>query len=72
MAKMKLACPNCLMFVALPNEGCLLHDLIQVARERANHPERKLRQLHAKCDVDALWNRLGPIVDDLEDGNFSE
>jgi hypothetical protein len=68
----KLICPNCMRPVARSNDGCLLHDLIQVARERGNVTERKLRQLHAKADADALWERLGPIVDDLEDGNLSE
>lgn len=66
------ACPNCTVPVARSNEGCLLHDLIQVARDREDTPERKLRKLHATCDVDALWNHLGALVDDLQEGRFSD
>jgi len=63
-------CPNCFQPVSKDNDGCLLHDLVQVARERGNVSERKLRAIHANADADALWNRLGPIVDDIEEGNI--
>ena len=34
--------------------------------------ERRLRKLHAGTDADALWKRLGPIIDGLEDGAYSD
>jgi hypothetical protein len=64
----KLICQNCSKPVAEEHLGCLLHDLIQVARERGNTPERKLRKIHSNVDADGLWNTLGRIVDDLERG----
>lgn len=66
-----LICPNCTKPVAKSNDGCVLHDLIQVSRERGTMAEPKLRKLHASVDVDAFWNRVGCIVDDLEEGYFS-
>jgi hypothetical protein len=60
------------MLVAEPSEGCVLHDLIQVARDRGETPEKKLRKLHANCDTDALWTHVGEIIDKLEDGYYSE
>lgn len=68
----KLLCENCRKPVAQSNDGCLLHDLIQVARERGNLSERKLRKLHSKVNTDGLWNHLGALVDRLEDGYFSD
>jgi hypothetical protein len=70
MAK-KLICQNCGKPVSEQNPGCLLHDLVQVLRERGEHSERKVRQIHASVDADALWNRLGPVVDEIGDGWFS-
>lgn len=65
-------CPNCDQRVANhPENGCVLAALIQVARDRGGVPERKLRKLHAECNVDALWDDVGRIVDDLEDGHYS-
>lgn len=70
MAK-KLRCPNCDRHVANhPEDGCVLAALIQVIRDRGEMSERRLRTLHASTDADALWNRLGRVVDDLEEGVF--
>jgi hypothetical protein len=71
MAK-KLLCPNCGSPVAKPNEGCVLHDLIQVVRERGNTPEKKLRKLHAGVHADFFWDHAGELADKLEEGYFSE
>lgn len=65
-------CPNCSTPVSESNEGCLLHDLVQVAREREDMSESKLRRLHATVDVDRLWYDLGRIVDDIMEGRHSE
>jgi hypothetical protein len=66
-------CPNCTEPVAKhPENGCVLATFIETIRGRGTVSERKLRKLHAECDADALWNRLGPIVDDLEEGRFSK
>jgi hypothetical protein len=50
------------------DSGCALALLIGVARDRGNVTAAKLRGIHARVDADALWERLGPIVDDLERG----
>lgn len=68
----KRMCPNCLTTAVKhhPENGCVLAALIQVLREREELPERTLLSLHAKTDVDALWDDLGPILDKLEDGGY--
>ncbi len=72
MAKKKRICPNCTISAVKdhPEDGCVLAALIQVLREREELPERTLLALHAKTDVDALWDDLGPILDKLEDGSY--
>lgn len=68
----KLKCPNCGGNVANhPEDGCVLAALIQVIRERQSKSEPRLRKLHAKVDVDALWEDLGRVIDKLEDGAYS-
>lgn len=70
---MKRICPNCTQpVVDHPQTGCVLAALIGVIRDRGTKPERVLRSIHAKCDINALWDRLGPVIDDLEAGNFTE
>lgn len=65
-------CPNCNHVITESRPGCLLHDLIQVIREREDMREDKLLRIHATTDVDALWCRLGEVVDDLQNGEFEE
>lgn len=67
-----LMCPNCTEPVSKPHKGCLLHDLINVVRERGNTPEARLRKLHATVYVENFWDDVGRIVDYLEDGLFSD
>ena len=65
------ACPNCSCDVEKhPDNGCVLNALIGVVRDRGNVSDLALQDLHAQCSVDSLWGRLGPIVDDLEEGWF--
>lgn len=67
----KLKCPNCGGYVANhPEDGCILGAMIQAVRDRDVMPERRLRALHASTNVDRLWDRIGPILDDLEEGAF--
>jgi hypothetical protein len=66
-------CPNCTAPIKLhPENGCVLNALIQVVRERRTKTERQLLRLHAKAMPDALWEDIGPLVDRLEDGKYSE
>ena len=68
----KRRCPNCLGPIAKhPQNSCMLAMFIQVIRERGEMSERKLRKLHAKCNVDALWDKLAPIIDDIEEGEYT-
>ena len=72
-----LRCPNCGEPVSKPStgeiqvDGCVLHALIGVVRDRGNVSERKLRKMHSQVDVDHLWDRVGRIVDDLEAGYYN-
>lgn len=66
-----LRCPNCGEPVSRANEGCVLHDIIELVRDRGNVPERKLRKMHSQVDVDAFWDHVGKIVDRLEDGYYN-
>lgn len=69
----RLTCPNCSSPVAKhPENGCVLGALVQVVRDRGSVPERRLRKLHAEVNTDALWNDLGRVIDDLEEGLYSE
>lgn len=71
MAGAGVSCPNCTKsIVGETDSGCALHMLIQTLRERATKSEGRLLELHAQCDADALWTRLGKVADDLEDGRF--
>ena len=65
-------CPNCAAHPVAdhPANGCVLAALIQCIRDRGTVPERRLRDVHAHTDVDALWNDVGKIVDRLEEGAY--
>lgn len=68
-----LKCPNCGGNVRNhPKNDCLLAVLIQVIRERKSLSEKKLLAIHSTVDVDAFWDDLGPIIDNLETGFYSE
>lgn len=68
----RLTCPNCAgPVVGHEENGCVLAALIGVVRDRGNHTELKIRQLHANANIDALWDQLGPIIDQLEEGAFN-
>lgn len=70
MSKRRI-CPNCTEPVAdHPENGCVLAALIDVIRSRGTFGERKLRNIHAAVDADALWCDIGEIVDDLEEGRY--
>ena len=72
MAKARI-CPNCYASPVKghPENGCVLAAFIVVLRDRGNKPERRLLQIHAECNVDALWDQVGPLLDRLEEGEFS-
>lgn len=53
-----------------PDNGCVLNTLLGVLRDRGSLEEADILDLHAKCDVDALWQDLGRIIDRLEDGRY--
>lgn len=71
----KYTCPNCSQpFTKLadhPESGCVLQALFGVASDRGEVADDLLAARLATCDVDGLWNVLGPIVDDLERGEHS-
>lgn len=70
----KMMCPNCAGIPAQehPQNGCVLAALIEVVRDRGEMSATDLAQLLANTDADALWNDLGPIVDTLEAGGYTQ
>lgn len=70
---MSRACPNCCVNSVEdhPENGCVLAALIGVIRDRADISDEQRQEIHATCDVDALWNDIGKIVDRLEEGEYS-
>jgi len=65
-------CPNCIEPIeGHPENGCVVAALIGVLRDREDHTEEQLLQLHRDIDVDALWDVLGPVIDTLGDGGFN-
>ncbi len=70
---LRVACPICLSAVKdHPQNGCVLAALMGVVAERGNLSQRRVNALHAKVDTNKLWDDLGPILDHLEWGRYSE
>lgn len=66
-------CPNCFKPIKThKNNGCVLKALMVVLNGRGGKTRKELNKLHAKCNADALWDELGPIIDRLGDGEFSD
>lgn len=65
-------CPNCLRPITELDNGCVLHAFIGVLRDRGNKPDATLRSLQRNCNVDQLWDDIGPILDSLEAGGYQE
>lgn len=66
-----LRCPNCGdKVVGHPDDACVLNTFIGVLRDRGT-PERQLRELHAECDVDALWDDVQSIINRLGKGGYT-
>lgn len=65
-------CGNCLSPIENhPENGGVVGALFQVLHEREEMETSEIHRLHALCDVDRLWNVLGPLVDRLANGDFS-
>lgn len=67
---MSAQCPNCLRLLPHRHNGCALHVVAQVARERGNVSKVMLDRFLASCDVDAFWDDLGRVVDRFEAGAY--
>lgn len=64
-------CPNCGSLVSdHPENGCLLATLMSVLRERGTHEPGQIERIHARCDVDRMWQEVGELVDRLGEGAF--
>jgi hypothetical protein len=66
-------CPNCGQHPVAnhPATGCVLAALIDLIRDRGTKSDMQIYKLHARCNADAMWGRIGPVIDDLEDGKFT-
>lgn len=72
---MKPQCPNCvrsfenekegLTSLAHADSGCVLAAIIKIIIERESCPIPSDKAI-SEIDIDWLWNRLGPVIDDLE------
>lgn len=66
-----MMCPNCAHPIENhPENGCVLKALIGVLRNRGEYEEIYLNEIHANTDVDALWQKIGRIIDDLGEGLY--
>ena len=76
-------CPNCgAKALNHPENGCILATLWRVIAERESaseedgvlptDPAEWLAERIATTDTDTLWDALGPVIDRLQDGQFSE
>lgn len=63
-------CPNCSASFPHPENGCALAMLISVISDRGTKTDAEIDALMTDCDVSALWDDLGPIVDKLENGGY--
>lgn len=65
-----LTCPNCSMPVVGDQDGCVVGSLFGILRERGELEESEVHHLHANCDLDRLWDKVGRLVDELGEGDF--
>lgn len=66
-------CPNCSALVdghLHPEDGCAVALLQRVVKDRGSLTDVQVRELARTCDVDALWEALGPVIDRFEAGEF--
>jgi hypothetical protein len=65
-------CPNCSApIIGHADDGCILQVFADVARNRGEHSEGTILELHRRCSADDLWNAIRPIVDSFERGEFN-
>ena len=65
-------CPNCGDPIdAHERNGCVLEAFIGVLRSRDNLSETALQDIWSNCNVDALWDDLGRVLDNLEAGHYT-
>jgi hypothetical protein len=70
-----MKCPNCSQAFTVrrphPENGCALAALAGVVADLGNKTPAQVARLIHNADVDALWTDLGPVIDKLEDGEYS-
>ena len=66
-------CPNCCdtPIKNHPENGCVLAVFMEVIKSRGTLSKKQQTKIFESCDVGALWDDLGPIIDELEDGSYS-
>lgn len=68
----KVLCPNCGDPVGHAANGCVLETLFDVVRNRQTLTEAELQALWTKANIDQIWDDIGPILDRLEAGDYSD
>ena len=71
-APLEVECPNC---IELPrhdaiDEKCMLWELLSVRAGDEGWTVEELRARMKRVNVDAFWDQLGPVLDQLVDGDF--
>lgn len=54
-----------------PEDSCLLVSFISILSDRGNLDERELFERMVECDSTHLWEKVGPALNALEDGELS-
>lgn len=65
-------CPNCAEpIIGHADNTCILDAFIRIISDRDETPPDVRLRLHRLCNIDALWDDLSPIIDNLENGLYS-
>jgi hypothetical protein len=53
-----------------PEDGCVVASLIRVIRDRGDLNDSVVNRIHAALDVDAVWDVIGELIDDIQAGRY--
>ena len=63
-------CPNCLRPHKTYEEDCTLHNLLSCLADRGYSDEEELRAIEQRINIDAFWDAVGEVLDNLEVGIY--
>lgn len=65
-----LICENCRDSHVFTEAPCIAHALLMVRGGEVAMTEQDMRERLARLDTEALWNDVGPIIDNLLGGEY--